>query len=164
MRAMRIILGGSGGPGDTGNAGRLWLRHAQPGGQLALSDTVLVGKVQTVESRTVRLRLGAGQEPLPHDVVVIKVQSMLRGDDRLTHVRVAVMKHQVMPLDFEGVFFLNAHPKRWSTRCRQTASITRSARRTIRDFSSRLISSNAWANCSAIPRRASSRRRPRTVS
>jgi hypothetical protein len=81
-----------------------------PAARLALSDMVLVGKVQSIESRTVRLQLGAGQEPLPHDVLVIKVDSMLRGDDRLTHIRLAVMKHQVIPANFEGVFFLNAHP------------------------------------------------------
>jgi hypothetical protein len=80
-----------------------------PAARLALSDAVLVGKVLSVESRTVRLRLGAGQEPLAHDVVVVKVESMLRGDDRLTHIRLAVMKHQVMQPGFEGVFFLNAN-------------------------------------------------------
>src|SRR5438067_1324988 len=111
MRTMKIILAGVAVLAVPAMLDACGYGMPSPAARLALSDTVLVGKVLSLESRTLRLRLGAGQEPLPHDVVVVKVQSMLRGDDRLTHIRLAVMKHQVMPADFEGVFFLNAHPE-----------------------------------------------------
>ncbi len=109
MRTMRIILAGVAVLVVPALVNACGYGMPSPAARLALSDTVLVGKVLSVENRTLRLRLAAGQEPLPFDVVVLKVQSMLRGDERLTHLRMAVMKHQVVPVNFEGVFFLNAH-------------------------------------------------------
>src|SRR5256885_16272968 len=105
MRTMRMILAGVAVLAIPALASACGYGMPSPTARLALSDTVLVGKVMSLESRTLRLRLGSGQEPLPHDVVVVKVQSMLRGDERLTHIRLAVMKHQVMPAGFEAIFF-----------------------------------------------------------
>lgn len=80
-----------------------------PTARFALADCVLAGKVVGIEDRKVRLRPGPKGEPLPYTVVVLKVESMLLGDERLTHVRVALMQHQVMPVGYEGCLFLTAH-------------------------------------------------------
>jgi hypothetical protein len=80
-----------------------------PAARLALADSVLVGRVLSIESRPLKLRLAKGQEPLRFNVAVVKVDSTIKGDDRLTHVRVALHQHQVMPPNFEGVFYLNLH-------------------------------------------------------
>ena len=80
-----------------------------PAARLALADTVAAGRILSVESRPMKLRLVKGQEPLRVSVAVLKVDSMLKGDDRLTHLRVALHQQQVMPVNFEGIFFLNAY-------------------------------------------------------
>ena len=82
-----------------------------PTARFALADCVLVGKVVNIEEKKLRLRLNAKGEPLPFTVAVLKVQSMILGDERLTHVRVALHQHQVMPIGFEACCFLAIHPE-----------------------------------------------------
>ena len=77
--------------------------------RLAQADMVAAGRILSVESRPLSLRLARGQEPLPFAVAILKIETMLRGDDRLTHVRVALHQHQGIPVSFEGIFFLTAH-------------------------------------------------------
>ncbi len=80
-----------------------------PTARMAIADMVLVGKITGVESRSLRMRHSFGQEPLPHEVFVVKVVSMFKGDERLTHIRMALPKPQSMPVGFEAIFYLNAH-------------------------------------------------------
>jgi hypothetical protein len=82
-----------------------------PVARFALADCVLVGKVINIEDRKVRLRPSPRGEPLPYTVAVFKVESMLLGDERVTHVRVALAQHQVMPVGYEGCVFLNLNPE-----------------------------------------------------
>src|SRR5262245_60506800 len=80
-----------------------------PAARLALADMVVVGKVTGVQPREIDLRQSAQGCLVPHVVQVLKVESVIKGDPRVTHVRIAVQKHQQMPVGYEGAFFLRAH-------------------------------------------------------
>ena len=82
-----------------------------PVARFALADCVVVGRVTLVEPRPVlALFPGSGQR-LAYNVAVLKVQEMIKGDPRLTHVRVGLLAHQSLLPGFEACFFLQEHPE-----------------------------------------------------
>jgi hypothetical protein len=87
-------------------------RGPGPEVRFALADCVLVGKVSLIEARKVSAALPGSNGRLgDFTIAVIKVQEMLKGDDRLTHVRVGLLPHQIqaLPLGYEACFFLHEH-------------------------------------------------------
>jgi hypothetical protein len=82
-----------------------------PAVRFAQAECVLLGKLIAYENRPVKLQMPGVAEPVPLDVAVLRVKTMFKGDERLTHVRVALYRGQAVPPGFEGVFHLNAHPQ-----------------------------------------------------
>jgi len=109
MNPMRMILAGAALLALVQSIPACGYGMPSPAARLAVADFVVVGKVSAIESRKLPLRLQKGTEPLAHTVEVIRVESVVKGDDRLTHVRLAVLPHQVMPVGYEACFFLTRH-------------------------------------------------------
>lgn len=80
-----------------------------PAARLALADCVVVGKVTAVQKQELYLRQSAQGGLVPHVVQVLKLETVIKGDRRVTHIRVAVQKHQQMPIGHEACFFLREH-------------------------------------------------------
>jgi hypothetical protein len=85
---------------------------SNPVARFAVADCVLVGKVCAIEEKSVSALLPGrtGQRGIYH-VAVIKVQEMLKGDSRLTHVRLGLPNQQAIQLGYEACFFLTEHPE-----------------------------------------------------
>jgi len=80
-----------------------------PAMRFVQAECVIAGKVVAIESRKLMLQTRPNTQPLPHAVAVLKIGETIKGDDRLTHVRLALPMHQAMPVGFEGCFFLTTH-------------------------------------------------------
>lgn len=109
MRASRLILAAALLLTSSYKASACGYGGPSPLERLAISDCLVIGKVVAIEPKSLKLSLQPNTPTMPFSVVTLKVEEMLRGDDRLTHVRIALARHQVMPIGFEGCFFLTAH-------------------------------------------------------
>jgi hypothetical protein len=81
-----------------------------PLARFALADCVVVGQVTAVEEqpRTAAPYPGAPQQQ-EYKIVVVRIQSGLKGAQGLTHVRVALVAPQVWQPGYEACFFLTHH-------------------------------------------------------
>src|SRR5947209_10116095 len=82
-----------------------------PLARFALADCVVVGKVTMVEPRPLQALFPGNGQMVAYNVAVLKVEEMLKGDPRLTHVRVGLLPQQQLRPGFESCFFLAEHPQ-----------------------------------------------------
>lgn len=78
-----------------------------PAQRFVQAHCVVTGKIVAYNSSKMMLRQRPNVEPLPHAVAVLKIEDTIKGDKRLTHLRIALPMHQVMPIGYEGCFFLH---------------------------------------------------------
>ena len=83
---------------------------ASPLERFALADCVVVGKITRYDDRTVRTSSPDGRQPMDYRVAVVKVEEMLKGDGRLTHVRIGMASTQMIQPGYAACFFLTEHP------------------------------------------------------
>jgi hypothetical protein len=85
---------------------------SNPVARFATADCVLVGKVCAIEEKSVSALLpGATGQRGIYNVAIIKVEEMLKGDTRLTHVRLGLPNQQTLRPGYEACFFLTEHPE-----------------------------------------------------
>jgi hypothetical protein len=112
----------------TSPAQALVVRPAPIGERAALADCIVVGKVTTLEEKTVEIAPFSGaEEKVKYQVAVVKISEALLDAKKLTHVRVAFPAQQPqaggprpilrrypqleLTVGKEGCFFLKKHPE-----------------------------------------------------
>ncbi len=81
-----------------------------PAARFATTDLVVVGRILTLEEKAQSmLPVPGAAQKADYRIAVLRIDEDLKGAQGLTHVRVALLPHQVLKPGYEGCFFLRPH-------------------------------------------------------